>query len=227
MKREIEREVRLPAFELHLGELELLWQRLFELFDAKEEINSSINLSLPSEKLQFDSIAELKEYGQLRGRVTKFSLRLSQGGRSVSLKTGGLFNNFPTLKAEAESDVWCAGAVEAVMRVVRANRLWYSWFIFAPLGLIFFLVAVTPALMSWLLPRFGAMPTPVTLVWLAVLVLFGILWFAKDRVLPAAALTFTTELGFVRRYGAELGLALGVLSILLALYTWLYPHAVG
>ena len=223
MKREIEREERLPAFDLQLGELELLWARLLELFDSNDKIISSITLSLPSEKLQFDSMAELKDYGKIRGRVTNFSLKASQRGRSVTVKTGGLFNNVPTLKVEAETDIWCAGAVAAAMSIIRPNRVWYSWFIRAPIGLIFILLSLTPYVKSWLFPKMAATPTSLAVVWFVVVVLFGFLSVTKDKLLPAASLTFTKELGFIRRYGGELGLILGLVSLALAIYTWLYP----
>jgi hypothetical protein len=79
MKREVEREIRLPAFALEPGELELLWQRMQQLFTANTPKKEAIALSLSSERLHFDSLGELKAYTQIRGRVTNFSLSLSQG----------------------------------------------------------------------------------------------------------------------------------------------------
>lgn len=219
MKREVEREIRLPAFDLHVGELEQLWNKVIQLLDVKENIQASINLSLPSEKLQFNSVAELKDYGKIRGRVTNFSLKASQNNRSICIKTGGLFNDIPTLKVEAESDVWCAGAVETVMSVIRENRVWYSWFIRALINLIFIILAIIPYVKSWLIPSLKPTPFSLGLVWFSAFVLFGFLSISKDKLLPSASLTFTSELGFIRRYGSELGLLLRVISLLLAIYS--------
>lgn len=221
MKRELEREERLPAFDVAAGDLELLWQRMSTLFDASQKVESSIDLSLRAEKLQFDSIEELKAYGQVKGRVTNFTLRMRQGKRSVTMRSGGFFSSIPTVKAEAESEIWCAGAIEAVTGVVRTRRVWYAWFIHSPIGLTFFLLALAPSLQSWLIPQLGPMPKPLALAWFGVVVVFGFLAFTKDKLLPPAAITFTSELGFIRRYGAELGLVLGVVSLILTIYSLL------
>ena len=122
MKREVEREVRLSAFELERGDVELLWQRMLALFDAGSPIRSKISLSLPSERLTFDSIQELTDYHSLRGRVTKFSFEMRQGQRVVVISSGSLFAA-PTLKVEGESDIWCASAIEAVVHVIRQRRV--------------------------------------------------------------------------------------------------------
>lgn len=224
MKREVEREVRLSAFNLHMGDLELLWGRVVQLFEPTEKIKTSISLSLPSERLEFDSFEEMKQYRQLRGRVTNFSIEASQGNKSVLIRTGGLFSNVPTLKAKADSDVWCAGAVEAVMSVIRSNKVWYFWFIQAPIGFLFMLSALAPYIRNWLVPNAGAVPLPLAIAWITVAVVLGFLAFTKEKLLPPATITFTSELGFIRRYGSELGLLLGLVSLILAVYTWLSPY---
>jgi len=224
MKREVEREVRLPAFDLRVGDLEFLWERMTELFDSSEKIQAYISLSFPSEKLTFDSFDELMKYGQLRGRVTKFTLRLSQKGRSISLATGGLFSDTPTLKVEADSDVWCAGAVESAMRVIRQNIVWFSWLIRVPFTLIFFFLAFAPSAKIWPFRAFPDIPLPILLSWFATTVLFGYFSLNKKKLFPPASITFTQEFGFIRRYGSELGLALGLIALLLAIYMWMVPY---
>ncbi len=198
---------------------------MIDLFPSDEEIRASINLSFPTEKLQFDSIAELQEYGKLRGRVTNFSLKVTHGNRSVIVQTGGLFNNTPTLRVEAESDVWCAGAIEAVLSVIRPNRVWYSWFVRAPLTILFITLALAPTMLSKLFPKLPAMPIGLAVTWLSIVVVLAYVSYSKDKLLPEASLVFTQELGFIRRYGSELGLLLGLVSLMLAIYTWLYPNA--
>ena len=78
MKREIAREERLPAFDLSVPDLQSWWERMVGLFDASQKLQASIDLSLPFEKLQFDSLEELLAYGQVKGRVTDFTLRIRQ-----------------------------------------------------------------------------------------------------------------------------------------------------
>ena len=224
MKREIEREIRLSAFELERGDLELLWQRMLALFDTTSPVRSKVSLSLPSERLTFDSMQELADYQPLRGRVTRFSLEMRQGLRMVALSTGGLFGNAPSLKVEGDSDVWCAGAIEAVVHVIRQRRVWYFWLIHFPFILVFMGLVVVPWLKVGPFKGFPAVPLSLLLTWFAVTVLFGYFSLYQTRLLPTASITFTRELGFIRRYAGELGLILGVVSLVLAAYTWVFPY---
>lgn len=222
MKRELEREERLPAFNLEPGELELLWERMLMSFDTSNALSTSlIKLSLPSEKLEFNSFTELKKYGQVRGRVTNFSLHISQENRSLTVRSGGLFSSVPTAKAEGESEVWCAGATEAVRSVIRQNRVWYSWFIYAPINTLFLFLGLAPYVSSWLFPKMVTVPMPLVIAWLGVVIALGFLSITKDKILPAATLSFSNELGFIRRYGSELGLLLGVISLALTIISFL------
>jgi hypothetical protein len=221
MKRELEREKRLPAFSLGSGELELLWERMLGTFDNSQKMSASIKLSLPSEKLEFESFAELRQYGRVRGRVTNFTLRIAQGSRSITVRSGGLFSSIPTVKVEAESEVWCAGAIEAVLSAVRPSHVWYSWFIYAPINAMFFVLSLAPIVISWLLPKVPVLSGTMKLSWFSVVVALGFLSFTKERLLPNATLVFTNELGFIRRYGSELGLILGVVSLILTIITML------
>ena len=62
MKREVEREIRLPAFALTMGELELLWKRMSDALLGDEKVRQSISLSIPHESLEFESIDELSAF---------------------------------------------------------------------------------------------------------------------------------------------------------------------
>jgi len=46
------------------------------------------------------------------------------------------------------------------------------------------------------------------------LLTLGVIFVAKEKLLPAATLVFTNDLGFIRKYGAEIGLVLGFISLL-------------
>lgn len=224
MKREVERELSLPAFGLERGDLKLLWQRVLGLFDSATPVASTLALTLPNERLTFESIAEMNSYVNLRGRVTRFTLEVRQAGRSVQIKSGGIFSTTPTLKVAGESDIWCAGAIEAVMHVVQTRRTWYFWFARLP----YFPASMFCAALPWLkLGPFATFPqvSPwLTLSWLFTTVLLIYLSLFHERVLPRASITFTKELGFLRRYAGEIGLLLGVLSIALSIYMWVKPY---
>lgn len=126
MKREVEKEEKLPAFNLTASELELLWDRIRELFDSEKPLRSKLNLTLPNERLQFDGLEEFKSYGRVRGRVTQFEVEFSQGNKSVSIRSAApIFRPSATVRAQADTDVWCAGAINTVQSVVQLNRTWY------------------------------------------------------------------------------------------------------
>jgi hypothetical protein len=219
MKREVENEQRLPAFALTAPELELLWERLIELFEPAKPLRSRLHLTLPNEKLQFDGMHEVKSYGRVRGRVTQFEIEFSQESKSISVRSADpIFRPTATVKVRADSDVWCAGAINTVQTVVQPNRTWYWWFVNWPFLLTFFILSMVPWLSSWLgLLTFKHAPPRVALAWFSVVLLLGFLALTKEKLLPAAALTFTDEPNFVRRYGAEISLVLGVISIILAI----------
>ena len=187
------------------------------VFDSATQVTTSIEFSMPDEKFQFDSIDELKSYRQIKGRVTNFAIRISQGNKKLSVRTGGLFSTVPTVKAEADTEIWCAAALEAVENLIRANKVWYGWFVYWPLGTIQFLLAIAPWVIYWFYPPINEAPTAAYLTWFVVLLLLSIITYPNNKLLPPAAITFTNELGFIRRYGAEIGLVLGLVSIVLGL----------
>lgn len=110
MKREVNREKRLPAFSIGIDELEILWGRLTALFDGSETIYCSIKISLPSEEIEFNTIEELRRYPQLKGKLTKFSLWLSQfNTRHISIRSSSFLNSQAEVSVSADNEAWCAG----------------------------------------------------------------------------------------------------------------------
>ncbi|MFZ1546775.1 MAG: hypothetical protein WAT12_06700 [Candidatus Nitrotoga sp.] len=135
MKREVERKQQLPAYSLTIAELEVLIERLRALFTEPENVRYSIDIELKSEKLTFDSIGELKAYAPLKGRVTEFYVRLYHSPRSIRISTIGMpFDRRSSVSADGESEAWCAGAIETVQSFVQSHKLWYHWFVSAPIG---------------------------------------------------------------------------------------------
>jgi hypothetical protein len=225
MKREVERELRLPAFALQTGELELLWKRMSEVLDGKETVTRSISLSIPRESLEFDSIEDLKDYPELRGRITNFSISLSSGPQKIVIKSGGFFSNVPVLKIRGESDLWCASAIEAVIPVINRNRTWYWWLLRLPFTLLFFIGSFLPYGLDWLLSREVKFSSPIALAWFSTVITLGFITVTHEKLLPEASIVITNDLGFIRRYGAEIGLAFGVISFIASILMWLFPRA--
>lgn len=100
MKREVERERKLPPFRIGVAELEVLFDRLHSLFPGPSKVQCSVELTLKSEKLEFDTVAEIKQYPALKGKVKKFSLWLSQGDKRIFLRSSRLFSAQGAIKCE-------------------------------------------------------------------------------------------------------------------------------
>jgi hypothetical protein len=224
VKRELRREIRLSAFALDIGELELLWGRMRAVFDAGENIVEEIDFKLPAERLRFDSIDELKAYCDLRGRVSSFTLRMTQGSKGIALKTESIFrSNVATLNVAGPSEVWCAAAIEAVRSIVSRNRLWYWWISRSPLMLICLAIACAPHAYTWLVATDARMNTPVAIAYFGLTITIGFFALTRNKLLPEATVVVTDDLGFVRRYGAELGVGLGIISLVASVLMYLYP----
>lgn len=224
MKREVEREINLQAFDLEIGDVELLWERMRSLFAPEANVRSELWLSLPSERLSFSTIDEFKNYKELRGQVRKFGLRMSHADNSVALSSGGLLSDTPTLKVAGPNDVWCAGALEAVARVTSSRRTWYYWIAPVPFSFIFYLLLALTFFEIGPLKQFDAQPWQFRAFILVTLIFFGFFGSLRTKLLPKATITLTRDLGFLRRYAGEIGLILGVIGIALALYMWIVPY---
>lgn len=220
MKREVKRERALPAFSIGIGELEVLCKRLTEQFEKPEDVYVSIDITLPSESLEFKGVEELKQYSTLRGRITKFRLWFSQGGRNVSIRSSSFLGSQPEVSATAETEAWCAGALETVSAFIQSNKLWYHWFVSAPIGWIFFIFANIPNIAFLFLPKGQSLDKPVFAGWLAITISLAMLYFFRARLLPSSVIVVTSEEGFVRRNAAELSLLVAIASAVLTVVGW-------
>jgi hypothetical protein len=222
MKREVNRKKALPAFTTGIGELELLWGRLLALFETPEDVYGSIDLELPSEHLEFKSIDELKNYSKIRGRVTSFTIWLSQGGRRVSIRSSSFLGSQPEVSATADTEAWCAGAIETVYSFAQANRLWYSWFVSAPIGWMCFYFANIPTVASLFLPKGQSLDKYVIVAWLSITIALIIVYWARSKLLPSSILVVTREEGFIRRHIGELSLVVAIISAVLTVIGWFF-----
>ena len=220
MKREVSREKKLPAFSLDVGNLEVIWERLAALFEEPKDIYARLEITLPAEKLEFKSVEELREYSELQGRVTKFTLWLGEGGRHISIKSSPFFASRPVVSASGETEAWCAGAIETTYSFLMSNKLWYSWFVVAPLGWVLLLCINVPNIISLLLPKDQRLGKPALLAWLCITLTLAILYFFKGRLLPSAVLVITQKENFARRYSAELSLVVAIASLVLTVIGW-------
>jgi hypothetical protein len=220
MKREVEREQKLPSFKIGIAELEVLFDRLVALFPEPENVHCSIDLNLKSEKLEFDNVAELKQYGSLNGEVTKFSLWLSQGGKRIWLRSSGVFGGRSAISAKAENEAWCAGAIETASSFLQSHRLWYHWFISSPLGWVLSAFAYIPIISGAFLPKGMFIEKPIIYAWVGITATLAILYVARSRLLPASILVFSKEEGFFQRNAAQLSLLIAIISAVLTVIGW-------
>ena len=215
MKREVSREKALPAFKLDIDDVELLQKRLLELYSGVDTPRCWIELKFKRETLEFANVDELRGYKGLRGRVTDFSLYAFQGDKRVSIRTGGILDPKPYIRATSSSEAWCAGAIETVNSFLLSRRQWYFWFISWPIGLILVFLSNVPFLAKLLLPKTMHIQGIALSSWLLVLLTLAVLYFSKSSLLPTASIIITQEDSFIRRHIGELSLIVAVASAVL------------
>lgn len=225
MKREVERKQKLPAYAISVSQLSVLVARLTDLFQGqdKDKVNITIRITLKNEKLSFDSIDELLAYPELRGRVADFSVWASQynSGRRVWLSSGSLlFDSRSTIHAEAESEAWCAGAIETVQSFLQPHKVWYHWFVVAPIGWILFFLGNGPTVALQFMPKGTVIDKTVAFAWFAIVLTLFVLWIGKGRLLPSSVLRVTEEDSFLRRHASELSLLMALISAVLTVVGW-------
>lgn len=217
VKREVNRERKLPAFSLSVGELEVLWSRLAALFNDSVELYASIDIRLPSEQLEFSNIEELRQYERLPARVTNFTVTLAQKGCRITIRSGMLFAK-AQVDATSETEAWCAGAIDTVYSFVQSHKLWYNWFVSAPIGWVLVIVANIPSAVMTFMPK--GVERVFMFGWLGALLTMSLLYFGRGRLLPSAMIRISESKGFVRNNVAELSLAIAVFSAILTVIGW-------
>lgn len=222
MNRYVERRRNLPAFSIGLGELEVLWNRIIAVFGPDGPDGALVKISLRTETLEFHTLDELRNYAELKGRVTKFSLHFYQGRRILNVFPGSLGNPVPYVFAQGETEGWSAGAVEVVCSFLQSHRLWYYWFVPSPVAALLCVVALASSAVVWLLPKSPALPLWIVLAWFSTLIAFTVFHLARAILLPSSVLRITNEESFFRRHVAELSLVLALLSAVLTVVGWFF-----
>lgn len=220
MKREVEREKNLPAFSIDVGELEILWHRMVALFENPETIHSHIHIKLLNETLKFNDIEDLKQHSNLKGNITKFSVLLFQNARQISIQSISFFEPQAVVRATAETEAWCAGAIETIYSFLRSHKVWYHWFVAAPIGWFLILLFNVPAVVMLVLPKESTVDKASVMAWLFAIIALTILFISRRKLFPPAIIRITEEESFIRRNSAELSLIIALLSAALTLVGW-------
>lgn len=219
MKREVERDKKLPSFAITIEELEILWEKLHSLFDSNntKKLYTSIDIKLPSESLSFDSVNELKEYKSLPDEIKNFSLRLSNNEKRISIRSSG-FGLSPseyTIDTNAENEAWCAGAIETAYSFLNAHKRWHSWLKHGFTWWFFYtLVVLLPIIFKSFFSNDFLDTTKID--WLRWISLFtiGCLYCFKSKLFPAAVLRIKKDEKFLHRYFTEITIGIGVLTLI-------------
>lgn len=220
MKRYVERRRNLPAFSIGLGELDVLWSRIIAVFGPGEPDGAYMYISLRSEQLEFRAVDELRNYAELKGRVTTFSLHFHQGHRILNVFLGSLRTPAPSVFARGETEAWSAGAVETVYSFLQSHRLWYHWFVSWPVIIFVWVLTWLSFAIVLLLPKSEAFPQWSGIAWFAALAAFNLLYVARAILLPSSVLRITNEETFLRRHIAELSLVVALLPAVLTVVGW-------
>lgn len=191
------------------------------LFDDSRRFSSTIKISLPSEELEFKTIEELKQYPQLKGKITNFSLWLSQTHTGhISINSSSFLNSQAEINASADNEAWCAGAIETTFAFLQTHKLWYHWFVAAPIGWLLLLLANAPTIANLLLPKGEVINRYFYAGWLAIMLAIAIPYFGKSKLLPPSVIRVTDEEGFIQKHGTELSLFIAVVSAVLTVIGW-------
>ncbi|WP_029934686.1 hypothetical protein [Thiomicrospira pelophila] len=220
MKREVEREKNLPAFELDIVELGVLVDRLVALFDNPDSVRCSIDFKLKNEFLEFDSVEEIKNYKELKGKVNGFVVRISRGDKVVSIRTYSFIRSLVTVSAKADNEAWCAGAIETVYSFISSHRTWYYWFVKWPLGTMLLAMVLVPTVLATLGYEDVLKNEALSTAWLLLVLFLWLIFISSGRLLPVATLRITNEDGFIRRRAPELSLAIALLTTVLTVAGW-------
>jgi hypothetical protein len=218
MNREVTREKKLPVFSIVLGDLDALVSRLINLFEDQEKTRVSIDIKLKNEKLEFENIKELCEYKELPSKVTQFSLYISGGGNRVSISADSIFNPLAIVRATANNEAWCAGAIETVFSFISSYKRWYHFFVAAPIGWFLFILGNIPAIVLFTpISNFLSFNTLGTIGYFLPLIVLAILYFFRPKLFPARVIVINENETFIRKYSAELSLAIASISVIISI----------
>lgn len=210
VRREVSRKRVLPTFRIDVAELQLLWDRLFDLFAEKDKVYGSITVELGNEKFDCEHPSDLLACSDLPATVKNFSLHLSHGGRRVTIGANSFVAARPEVKATGDTEAWCAGAVETTVAFLDRHRVWYHWFLVAPVGWLLLLCTYGVMFGYMFVPKDFKLPTTVAVGWVTLTVVLLVLFFSRAKLLPVCSLEVRSEPSFLRRYAGELTLIVAV-----------------
>lgn len=219
MNREVERVKKIPAFSINILDLEILIDRILDLFKEKDKLYYSIYISLRNEKLEFNSINELKNYEGLNGKITDFRIWLNQGRKRISIRVPSFYSQAEVITTSS-SEAWCAGANETIYSFLQNKKVWYHWIASVPLGILIFIILNIPFLIRLFIPEANSISKVSLIGWISTIITLLFLYFFRKKLFPVAILRITEEESFIRKHSAEIGLIIAIISMLLSIIGW-------
>ena len=191
--------------------------RLEALFPI-DDLHRSIEIKLLSEQIEFDDFNELKTYPDLPDKLSSFRIYISHKGKSIFL-VAGIFNSSNTyVRAQSDSEAWCAGAVETAYTFVNSYRKWYSWLNAAPIG--WFLLAYANIPLLLFVPDSEFNNKFFFFGWLFTFFTMGIIYVFKSKLFPPSTIVVRQKENIIRKYSAEISLLTALISVVISLLGW-------
>ena len=193
-------------------------------FPDPANVHTSLTLKMPAETLTFESVGELLAYNGLPDKVNRVSLWLHGDGKHISLRSPSYAWSRAEVSVGAESEAWCAGAVETVYAFLANHKASYHWFVALPLGWMLILLFNAFPVSILLIQKFFLpdlrIPAATGYAWIALCVSITILYVSRGALFPATTLKIRESRGFFRRNVGELGLLVAVVSAILSVISW-------
>lgn len=215
MKRTVEGTRSLPAFLISIGDLEVLMEKILDLFGETNPY-TSISIELKGEKLDFKTVEEMTDLPDLPDRVTSFSIYVSQDNiRKIHLRSVGTFGSSGYLSVTSDNESWCAGAIEVVYQFIQKHRRWHSWFRDWPLGALFLISFNIESITEF--AGFKSMTNnPLFQIsWVSSIVVIGSIYFSRNRFFPAGTLQVRPYDNWFRKYQSEITLIVAIIGVVL------------
>ena len=166
-------------------------------------------------------MSPLTVLGQFLMVLTSVFVKSSEG---VLLKCNcsSFFGSRPEVRASGNTESWCAGAVETVTTFVERHRVWYHWFLVAPVGWLLALLTYGAGIAMALVPKEFKVPPIAVIAWLGLTLAVLLLYISRAKLLPVCALEIRDQNGFLRKHVAELSLLVAIVSAILTVVGWFF-----
>ena len=120
----------LDAFSVSIDELEGLCSRLRQEFGNDNDVRTYIKFEFSDERLNFDSVEEIKNHNINYDKVTAFTISIYGDNKSIHLNSCNpsfisLVGIDAIIRSSSNKESWCAGVNEATVFYLKRYRVFY------------------------------------------------------------------------------------------------------